>query len=275
MTEASVDGVRSAWAAAPLTPPSTAGAGIRLLRPAAVLLLVAASAQSLLHVVDVAFFELSIDRFNADHDGSIAGWLGTTTTALAAWGALLLALLLPAVRRPAGALAMLCGFLSLDDMLALHEVVARIALRLPLYDHSGYNLWVAVYLPLLCYLGWLLLRTARSVDPTTGRVIAAGLFCLAVAVVLESSAPALFALGSDHGQPLYESEVVIEEFLETSGWGLIALGLSAVVLDLLLARTPELVRPADALVSAPGHVLPAQESPVQSGVSRASAPTSG
>ncbi len=63
-----------------------------------------------------------------------------------------------------------------------------------------------VYFPLLCTVGWLVMRTARTVETGTGRFPAAGLSCLAAAVLLEASAPVWYALGSDHGQPLYESE---------------------------------------------------------------------
>lgn len=225
-----------AWPAGTMDGGAFAGTGRRLLAPVMWLLLTAVIAQSVLHVVDVAFFDLGIDRFNADNDGSLDGWMGTVATALAAWGAVQLALLSPRLRVPLGALAALCAYLSLDDMLALHEAVARLALKYPLYAHSGYDLWPAVYLPMLCILGRLLLRLARTVDIGTGRLIVGGLCCLAGAVALEALAPVLFALGSDHGQPLYETEVTIEEALELLGWGSIALALNSLVVDRVLAR---------------------------------------
>lgn len=43
-----------------------AGTGLRLVRPLLLLLLAAAAVQSALHVVNVAFFDLSINRANAD-----------------------------------------------------------------------------------------------------------------------------------------------------------------------------------------------------------------
>lgn len=225
-----------AWSSSDLASPGTAGTGRRLLRPLLWVLAVATAVQSGLHVVDVVVFDLRIDRFNADHDGSLAGWLGTVLTWCVAGAALLLSVLAPGVRTPMAVLAGLCAFLSLDDMLQLHEVVARVALRFDTFGHSGYTLWPLVYLPLLCVIGWLLLRSARSMDVLTGRYLVAGLACLATAVLLEATAPVLYALGSDHGQPLYESEVTLEEALETFGWGLIAYGLMAAVVDLLLAR---------------------------------------
>jgi len=225
-----------AWSSSGLAGPGTAGAGLRLLRPLLAVLAVATVVQSGLHVVDVALFDLRVDRWNADLDGSLAGWLGTVLTWSVAGAALLLAVLAPGVRAPLALLSGLCAFLSIDDMLQLHEVVARVALRFDTFGHSGYTLWPLVYLPLLCVIGWLLLRSARSVDVRTGRHLVAGLACLATAVLLEATAPALYALGSDHGQPLYELEVTLEEALETFGWGLIACGLLAAVVDLLLAR---------------------------------------
>ena len=222
------------WPARHVDGGPAAGSGHQLLRPALWLLLAAAALQSVLHVVNLVVFDHQIERFNADWDGSVAGWLGTILTWTAASGALLLALLVRAARTPLLVLAGLCAFLSLDDMLVLHEVVARLA-PAELYGHAGYTLWPLVYLPMLGVVGWLVLRTARSVAPATGRQLVAGLTCLATAVVLEASAPVLYALGSDRGRPLYESEVMVEEALETVGWGLIALGLAAACVDQLLA----------------------------------------
>ena len=233
------------WRPGALSSGGLAGSGARLLRPALWLLVAAAAVQSLLHLVDLAVFDLRLDRINADKDASVAGWLGTVTTWSTALGALLLALLARAVRAPMLALAGLCGFLSLDDMVVLHEIVANVAQRFDAYGHDGYTFWPLVYFPLMCVVGWLLLRTARSVDVGTGRFLVAGLACLVSAVALEATAPVLYALGSDHGQPLYELEVTVEEALETLGWGAIALGLLSVTVDLLLARGAVLGAPFD------------------------------
>jgi hypothetical protein len=224
------------WPSSALDTGPAAGSGRRLLRPALWLLLAAAALQSVLHIANLVLFDQQIERFNANWDGSVTGWLGTITTWSAAGAALLLALLVRAVRTPLLLLAGLCAFLSLDDMLVLHEVVARMALSWQFYGHGGYTFWPLVYLPLLGLVGWLVLRTARSIDTGTARYMVAGLACLAAAVVLEASAPVLYALGSDRGQPLYEFEVTIEEALETVGWGVLALGLVAACVDVLLAR---------------------------------------
>lgn len=205
------------------------------MRPAELLLVLAVIIQSAAHIVNVAFFDLAVMRLNADHDDSLVGWLGTITTFLVAWGALQLAVLRPLLRRPLSALAAICAFLSLDDMVAIHEIVARLALRFQPYEHAGYNLWPAVYLPLLVVTGWLLARTARVLDVSARNAILAGLVCLVAAVALEFSAPILYAAGSDHGLWLYEAEVIAEEALETLGWGYIALGVWAGALDFLLS----------------------------------------
>ncbi len=118
--------------------------------------------------------------------------------------------------------------------MGLHELVGAAGSRLPgLWEHARYDVWPLVYLPVITATGWLLARTARLVDPRARNAVFAGLVCLVVAVGLESIAPVLFALGSGNGQPLYETEVVVEEALETLGWGSIALGLWAGVVDLL------------------------------------------
>ena len=120
-------------------------------------------------------------------------------------------------------------------MLALHEIVARLALPRQPYAHAGYNLWPLVYLPLMTATGRLLARTAHALDSSARNSILAGLVCRVGAVALEFAAPLLYALGSGHGQLLYESEVLLEEALETLGWGSIALGLWAGVVDVLLS----------------------------------------
>ena len=211
--------------------------GRRLLRPLLWVLLLAVVGQSVLHVVDVWAFEGRITRLHADEDLSVAGWLGTITTWSVACGAALLALLVRPARGPLLLTAGIAAFLSFDDMVVVHELVARMAKRFDLFPHDGYLLWPLVYLPLMVVLGWLLLRVARTFDVGNGRFLVAGLTCLVVAVGLEASAPVLFALGTDHNQPLYESEVLLEEALETLGWGAIAFGLLASVVDVLLTRS--------------------------------------
>lgn len=232
------------------SPGSAAGFGARFLRPLTVLLAVAVLGQSSGHALDVGF-GLGISRINADDDNSVAGWLGTTTTLLVAWGAVHTALLRPALRLPLGLLAALCASLSLDDMLALHEIVARLALPWQPYAHAGYNLWPLVYLPLMTATAWLLARTARALDPSARNAILGGLMCLVGAVALEFAAPLLYAVGSGHGQWLYESEVLVEEALETLGWGSIALGLWAGVLDVLLSPEMAPRTPTDAPTDGP------------------------
>lgn len=198
------------------------------------LLAVAVLVQSVGHALDVGL-GLGISRINADDDNSVTGWLGTIATGLVAWGALRTALLRPRLRVPLGGLTAIGAFLSLDDMLALHEIVARLALPWQPYAHAGYNLWPLVYLPLMTPAGWLSARPARALDSSARNSILAGLVCLVAAIALEFIAPLLFAVGSGHGQFLYESEVLLEEALETLGWGSIALGLRAGVVDFLLS----------------------------------------
>jgi hypothetical protein len=248
---AAVDGLARrfapAWPGDALHAGAATGQGLRLLRPVLWLLLAAAVAQSVLHVLDITVLNLDLPLLNADEDESLDGWLGTLATGLAAWAALLLALLTSRARAGLVVLAALCAYLSMDDMLQLHEIVAHLALRNPLYAHSGYDLWPVVYFPMLCVVGWLMLRTARSIDVRAGRLVVAGLAALAMAVVLEAIVPVIFALGSDHGQPLYETEVVIEEALELLGWGAMAVGLTAAVVDRLLAlgRSPAALEEGD------------------------------
>ena len=223
------------WRSQALSSPAD-GTGRRVLRPLLWVLAAAVVLQTVLHLFNVVVLDLRVDRINADKDSSVVGWLGTVTTWSVAGGAAVLALLTPDGRRPLLLIAGICAFLSLDDMVVLHEIVGKFGAGLDLFPHDGYVAWPVVYLPLMGLLAWLLLRTARSVDVGNGRFIVVGLTCLVVAIGLEATAPVWFALGSDHGGLLYESEVTIEEALETTGWGTIAFGLLAMVVDVLLAR---------------------------------------
>ena len=232
-----------AWPADPLRTQG-AGTGRRLLRPLLAVLVLAVATQSALHLLNWALMDLRIDRLHADVDGSLVGWTGTVMTWTAALAAGLLALLGRGTRTPMLVLAAACAFLSLDDMVRLHEILAPLLRQFGVQGHTG-RLWPFVYLPLLCGVGWLLLRTARSVELVTGRRIVAGLCCLVTAVVLEAAlVPLLFARGSDVASGPYALEVTVEEALELTGWGLIAFGLLAAAVDLLLDRGAQQARAA-------------------------------
>lgn len=241
--------VAPAWRGAPPLG-STAGAGRSLLRPLLAVLLAAVAVQSVLYLVNLTLLDLRIDRLHADKDSSLVGWTGTVLTWSAGLAAGLNALLSRGMRTPMIALAAACAFLSLDDMVQLHEFIAAILRSLGVPGHTG-RLWPFVYLPLLGAVFWVLLRTARSVDLRTGRALVAGLSCLATAVVLEAAVvPVLFQFGQGEDSGAYGVEVVVEEALETTGWGLIAFGLLATAVDALLHRGAERVSAPDLTLTA-------------------------
>lgn len=115
----------------------------------------------------------------------------------------------------------ICAFLSLDDMVGLHEGGAALVCRLlglPLTWDSV--IWPVVYLPLMGTTGLVLLLIARSAEPVVARSLRVGLLALAIAVILEVvSAP-----WSTDGNWVHVVEGGLEQALELFGWILLAAG---------------------------------------------------
>lgn len=83
--------------------------------------------------------------------------------------------------------------------------------------------------------------TSRTLSARFGRLVLGGAGLLVAAVALEALSPALFWLGFDHGDLVYELEVVAEEGAELGGWALIATACLAAAVDHLQRPTPSSV----------------------------------
>jgi hypothetical protein len=209
ITDWSRDGARRAAASA-------------VCRMALIVAVVAAAVQGFLHLLNLYVLDYASQLIDADKDVSLAGWFGTSATAGAAIGTAALGAIVSERRRACFVVAILLGYLSLDDMLVIHERLQPADNTLGPMGHAGRLVWPIVYLPLLA-LVTIILYGLFILAPRPIRLAAwGGLACLAVAVVLEATSPVLFALGFDHGRLVYETEVTVEEGLETGGWILIA-----------------------------------------------------
>jgi hypothetical protein len=215
--------------------PSTAALERRTLRVGVALALALAAFQAAVHLINLVFFDLRIDMINADSDTGAFAWASSVATFCGALLLCLLAIMRPTRTWPLVALAGAVAFMSLDDMVGLHERVSGLGTTLGPIEHFARIFWPLVFMPLLAATFVGLFGVAAGLRDPSGRVLLAGLVLLVVAVALEMASPILFALGSDHGELAYELEVVLEEGAELAGWILISTGLAAA----LLTSAPE------------------------------------
>ena len=204
----------------------TAASG-RLLHYGTRLLVLAVIAQSVGHVIDFVVFDLRIDALNVNQEYGTTAWAGTALTAVVAF---LIAEILIVSRRRSVPLALLAGaiaFLSLDDMISLHE-------RVVYFDPEGNSLrylnrvvWPTVYAPLLLFTFGGLWLLAASFEPEARRRLRAGLGLLGFALFLELVGAGILLLGSTRSEAPYNLEVLVEEAAELGAWGLIAIALAS------------------------------------------------
>jgi hypothetical protein len=210
-----------------------------IIRVAAVLVAV----QCALHLVDAAVLDLRITRLDADSDKSVWSWLGSASELTAAFGAALLMVAAPVRWRWLGFLTLVFGFFSMDDAVRVHEGLGN----LPLFADAGLSarlVWPALYAPLLlitCIQVW---RVSGGMTARCRLAARGGLVALGLAVVLEFALSTVLVKGglgrsvndTRVGSMLYEYEVIVEEALELAGWLLVAAGLIATGVDLLVRR---------------------------------------
>lgn len=203
------------------------------------LVAVAVAIQSGAHILNVVALDNYWDVLNADSDTGAPAWASSALQSAAAVLVLLLAARFRARQWWLLGLAGLLAFLSLDDLITIHERVSRLALTLDLWAHAGRLVWPIVFLPLLAAtfvgLWWIgdapggeLERGGRADDAQL--LIRLGLALLVAAVVLEIAAQGLFVLDVGRLDAPFVAEVLIEEGAELAGWGLIVTGLAARVL---------------------------------------------
>ena len=185
-------------------------------RVAIVLAVVSSVVQGMVHLVNVLGFDGRAEMLNADSDQGVFTWVSVVATFAAAFGAALLAGIAPSRRVPLAVLAAVLAALSLDDAVALHERISVGAIG-PI-EHGGRLLWPLVMMPLLALALLLMAGVASAAPRLLGKMLYASLAMLVVAVLLELGSSLLFEVGSDHGEPLYEAEVALEEGLELAGW---------------------------------------------------------
>ena len=196
--------------------------------PAVALAIVAV--QTVGHVVDWLAFDLDVKLLDADSDICIYAWVATVSIFLAAIGFFVIDRIVP----PAGLrryLAVVLAFLSLDEMVGIHEHIGKVAEWAGFSEDAGRAIWPLVYLPLIGGAAFLLWRFAEREQAPGRRYIQGGLLFLGAAVLLEMGSTKL--ADGQHGRWAYELEVIVEQNLELVGWALIGLTVAAAAVRLL------------------------------------------
>jgi hypothetical protein len=206
----------------------------RILLAGVMVAAVAVGTQTALHLLATLVLDASSGMpwwLDADHEGTPFTWGSGVATFAAAFALMLIVLVRNTAAPGLIVLAALIAFLSLDDILRLHEQLAQKLgerafedIRPDFIDRS----WVLVYVPLLALVAVLLLRMTRDRRPAD-RLVRLGLLLLAVAVAFEVASLGPTSL-ADGGTTWPDSiEVALEEGAELGGWILVAAGLSAIL----------------------------------------------
>jgi hypothetical protein len=190
------------------------------------------AAQTTVHLLNAAF--LDEQQLNANFEGNAFAWASTVATFTVAFLAFICATALTSARYPFIALGVLTAFLSMDDMVVIHErtgVVVSDALGLPVVFDSV--LWPAVYLPILAAVFALLLVVSRPAPPRARGFFALGLALLGSALAAEIAS---FRWSTGDGT-LHVLEGAVEEAAELSGWIVIAAAMTVLTARILRTGT--------------------------------------
>ena len=133
-------------------------------------------------------------------------------------------------------IAAILAFLSLDEVVSIHERIAAWVLEeLQLSRVWDSVLWPVIYLPLAGILALFLLRVASDAPRPAGRAILFGLGLLVASVVAEVvSAP--WSTGEN---VVHTIEGAFEEGAEIAGWILITTGLTTTTISAIVSVRPE------------------------------------
>jgi hypothetical protein len=187
---------------------------------------VAVAVQTVAHLTNAFFLDYEIRNMDADADGNALSWVTSVAIFTAALGAFILSLLPSVPTRRFVALGAVFVFFSLDEVAAIHEQLATVAVhRLDVATSVGRVLWPIFYLPLLAFVVISLWRLAASARDRIRRVILVGLALLAAAVVAEAMST---LSSSEDSRPLIDDlEVAAEEGAELGGWIFVATAFAA------------------------------------------------
>jgi hypothetical protein len=211
--------------------------GERLVAAGVVVALVAVTVQSVGHLVNELALDGRVTLLDADGEGTFFAW--AASVAIFAGGLVMFvhALILEGGDRwRYGALSAVLVFLSLDEIIQVHErlgtAVGGDLLGLPAW--ADVRLWLVIYTPLLLVTLLLLLGAASQADDLPRRSIRGGVGLLVAAIAIEGSG-LLTKWLEERGTDLPDVlRITVEEATELAGWLLIAAGLTAATVTALL-----------------------------------------
>jgi hypothetical protein len=208
----------------------------RIVRATAWTAVVLVAVQTLVHLTNALALDYRVWNMNADADGNALSWLSSTTTFAAALSAALLAVLPGPMRRRMAALAAILAFLSLDDIVGIHEEVGEdVTDQLAVADELARIVWPAIFFPLLAFVAVVLLQARRHASRGARQLLSVALVMLTLAILAEGAWSSWYLAGGEIETPPDAVEVAVEEGLELAAWILIAGSLLAVAAARLLA----------------------------------------
>ena len=194
---------------------------------------VAAVVQTAVHLLNA----ISLDKraLNVNYEDTPFAWASTVAAFSVAFVAIVHAVALPRDRLAYVVVAAVAAFVSLDDMVAIHEDIGTAAAdALGLAQSYDSVLWPLVYFPLLGLGVVILFRHARRAPERPRHFVYAALVLLAFALAAEVvSGP---WTGGEEEWP-HVIEGGFEEAAELAAWILAAAALTAMMLRDLLAAS--------------------------------------
>jgi hypothetical protein len=214
----------------------------RLVAAALVVALAGVTVQSVAHLVNELLLDGRVTILDADAEGTLFAWAASVAIFAGGLVTFVHALILEGgARRRYGALAAVLVFLSLDEIIQVHErlgtAVGGDLLGLP--GWADVRLWLVIYTPLLLITLILLLRAANEADDWPQRSIRGGIGLLVAAIAIEG-AGLLTKWLEERGTELPDVlRITAEEATELAGWVLIAGGLTAATVAALLRTSDD------------------------------------
>jgi hypothetical protein len=215
----------------------------RIVLAGVALAIAAVSVQSVAHLANELVLSNPIQLLDADGEGTALAWAASVAIFAGGMASAIHALVLEGRnRRRAIALSVVLVYLSLDEIISIHErlgtAVGKDLLGLPSW--ADVRLWLVIYLPLLFATLVMLLDSGHQASGAARRAIFVGAGALVAAIVAEGVG-LLTKWLEERGTDLPDIlRITIEEAAELAGWILIATGLTAAaVAGLLRARDTE------------------------------------
>lgn len=218
-------------------PPETLAA--RTLRAAIVVAVVGVIVQTIAHLTNAFAFDGEYLQLDADAEGTAFAWASSVAVFSGALAAFLHALFWEEKRLSLLIAALLLAFLSLDEIIQVHERIGLLVGGdlLGFEDYVAVRLWLVLYAPLLIVLAVLLLGASELLPDDATRTLRYGLAALVTAIALEGVGLPTKWLKDEFAVAWPDTlRIAAEEAAELSGWILISASLIAGVCEQAAAR---------------------------------------